>query len=103
MVNDGLTDAFNDIHMGITAENICDQWGLTREELDEWWQALSKTEAAQAAESSWMNVPAESSEEGGCYLIRTSSPGRVTAEVDKIETGVQEGRHGHGGKCFRNQ
>lgn len=34
MVNDGLTDAFNHYHMGITAENICDQWGLTREELD---------------------------------------------------------------------
>jgi len=34
MVHDGLTDAFNDYHMGITAENIVDQWGLTREELD---------------------------------------------------------------------
>jgi acetyl-CoA C-acetyltransferase len=34
MVNDGLTDAFNNYHMGITAENICDQWGLNREELD---------------------------------------------------------------------
>jgi acetyl-CoA C-acetyltransferase len=27
MVNDGLTDVFNNYHMGITAENICDQWG----------------------------------------------------------------------------
>ena len=35
MVNDALWDAFNDYHMGITAENICDQWGITREELDE--------------------------------------------------------------------
>ena len=26
-VNDGLTDAFNNYHMGITAENVCDQWG----------------------------------------------------------------------------
>jgi acetyl-CoA C-acetyltransferase len=34
MVNDGLTDAFNNYHMGITAENICDKWGITREELD---------------------------------------------------------------------
>lgn len=50
MVNDGLTDAFNDIHMGITAENICDQWGLTREELDEFAaSSQQKTEAAQAA------------------------------------------------------
>ena len=34
MVNDGLWDAYNDYHMGITAENICVQWNLTREELD---------------------------------------------------------------------
>ena len=35
MVNDALTDAFNHYHMMITAENICDRWHLTREELDE--------------------------------------------------------------------
>ena len=35
MVNDALTDAFNHYHMMITAENICDRWGLTREELDQ--------------------------------------------------------------------
>ena len=34
MTNDGLTDAYNNYHMGVTAENICEQWGLTREELD---------------------------------------------------------------------
>lgn len=34
MVNDALTDAFNDYHMMITAENVAEQWGLTREELD---------------------------------------------------------------------
>lgn len=50
MVNDGLWEAFNDYHMGITAENVCDQWGITREELDAF--ALSsqqKTEVAQAS------------------------------------------------------
>ena len=35
MVNDALTDAFNQYHMGITAENIAEQWGLTRQQLDE--------------------------------------------------------------------
>ena len=35
MVNDALTDAFNGYHMGITAENIAEQWGLTREMQDE--------------------------------------------------------------------
>jgi acetyl-CoA C-acetyltransferase len=34
MVNDGLWDAFNDYHMGITAENIAEQWNITREAQD---------------------------------------------------------------------
>lgn len=34
-VNDGLWDAFNDYHMGITAENVAEKWGLTREMQDE--------------------------------------------------------------------
>ncbi|MBP8640292.1 MAG: acetyl-CoA C-acetyltransferase [Oscillospiraceae bacterium] len=49
MVNDGLTDAFNDYHMGITAENICDQWGISREELDQFSLfSQQKTAKAQA-------------------------------------------------------
>lgn len=35
MVNDALWDAFNQYHMGITAENVAEQWGLTRDQLDE--------------------------------------------------------------------
>ncbi len=50
MVNDALTDAFNNYHMMITAENICDQWGLTREELDE-FSAKSQQKAVAAQES----------------------------------------------------
>lgn len=47
MVHDGLTDAFNNYHMGITAENIVEQWGLTREELDQFSVASqNKAEAA---------------------------------------------------------
>lgn len=34
MIKDALTDAFNDYHMGMTAENIASQWGLTREAQD---------------------------------------------------------------------
>ena len=47
MVHDGLTDVFNNYHMGITAENICEQWGLTREELDE-FSARSQQRAVAA-------------------------------------------------------
>ena len=35
MIKDGLWDASNNYHRGTTAENICDIWGITREELDE--------------------------------------------------------------------
>jgi len=50
MVNDALWDAFNNYHMMITAENVADQWGITREELDEFSaNSQQKCEAAMAA------------------------------------------------------
>ena len=50
MVNDGLWDAYNNYHMGTTAENICDIWGITREEMDQFAAASqNKAEAALAA------------------------------------------------------
>lgn len=50
MVHDALWDAFNDYHMGITAENICEQWGITREELDV-FAANSQQKAVAAQEA----------------------------------------------------
>ena len=50
MTNDGLTCAFNNYHMGITAENVAEQWGLTREELDE-FAAKSQQKAVAAVKS----------------------------------------------------
>ena len=47
MVNDGLWDAFNNYHMGITAENVAEQWGITREELDE-FSVISQNRAEAA-------------------------------------------------------
>lgn len=47
MISDALWDAFNDYHMGITAENVCEKYGITREELDRFsaW-SQQKCEAA---------------------------------------------------------
>lgn len=46
-VNDGLTDAFNNYHMGITAENVAEQYGLTREMQDEFGvRSQNRAEAA---------------------------------------------------------
>ena len=47
MVNDGLWDAFNQYHMGITAENVAEQWGITREEQDAF--AVRSQNLAEAA------------------------------------------------------
>jgi acetyl-CoA C-acetyltransferase len=49
MVNDALWDASNDYHMGVTAENVAQQWELTREELDE-FAASSQQKACAAME-----------------------------------------------------
>ena len=50
MIKDGLWDAFNNYHMGTTAENINDVWGITRQEQDEFaFSSQSKTKAAQDA------------------------------------------------------
>lgn len=50
MIYDGLTDAFSNLHMGITAENIASRFNITRREQDEF--ALNSQQKAQAAESS---------------------------------------------------
>jgi len=47
MIQDALTDAFSQVHMGITAENIAEQWGITREEQDAF--AAASQQKAEAA------------------------------------------------------
>lgn len=57
MVNDALWDAFDDCHMGITAENICQQWNLNREELDAFaFDSQQKAERAILREDSGMKL-----------------------------------------------
>jgi acetyl-CoA C-acetyltransferase len=47
LLRDGLMDVFNDYHMGVTAENLADQWNINREEMDEFAaKSQNKTEAA---------------------------------------------------------
>jgi len=50
MVKDGLSDAFYGYHMGITAENLAEQWDLTREQIDE-YAVLSQHRAEAAIKS----------------------------------------------------
>ena len=49
MISDGLWCAFNDYHMGVTAENLCEQYEITRDEQDK-FSARSQARAAKAIE-----------------------------------------------------
>ncbi|MEA2211389.1 MAG: acetyl-CoA C-acetyltransferase, partial [Solirubrobacteraceae bacterium] len=71
MIHDGLWDAFNDIHMGITAENLADQYGLTREEQDD-FAASSQQKAERAiADGVFADeiVPIEVPARGGSRMV----------------------------------
>ncbi|HEP1537190.1 TPA: acetyl-CoA C-acetyltransferase [Streptococcus pyogenes] len=50
LVHDGLTDAFNNYHMGITAENVAQKYGISREEQDQ-FALESQEKAAKALEN----------------------------------------------------
>lgn len=84
MVNDALTDAFNQYHMGITAENIVDKYGLTREEMDE-FAANSQAKAVAAREAGKFKdeiVPVEVKKRKETVVVDTDEGPRagVTAE-----------------------
>ena len=71
MVNDGLWDAFNGYHMGITAENVAEQWGLTREQLDE-FSVISHNRAEAAIKAGKFKdeiVPVEIPQKKGDPII----------------------------------
>ena len=71
MVNDGLWDAFNGYHMGITAENVAEQWGITREQLDE-FSVISQNRAEAAIKAGKFKdeiVPVEITQRKGDPII----------------------------------
>ncbi|PTA90568.1 acetyl-CoA C-acyltransferase [Kosakonia sp. H7A] len=76
MVNDGLWDAFHDYHMGMTAENIAEKYGITREEQDEFALASQRKAAAALEASRFVSeiVPV--------VIIK---PGKETIVVEKDE------------------
>ena len=80
MIKDALWDAFNDYHMITTADNICREWGLTREELDEF--ALKS------------QLKAEEAQKNGAFENEIV-PVMVKKKKEMIEFKVDEGpRHG---------
>ncbi|RUR28968.1 acetyl-CoA C-acetyltransferase [Vreelandella nanhaiensis] len=84
MVHDGLWDAFNDYHMGITAENLAEKYGITREQMDE-FAAQSQHNAANAIKEGKFKsqiVPVEIPQRKGDPIVfdTDENPREVTAE-----------------------
>ena len=86
MVNDALWDAFNNYHMGITAENVAEKYGLTREQLDEFaaW-SQQKCEKAQA-EGKFKDeiVPVEVKKKKETVIVDTDEGPRAGVTVESI-------------------
>ncbi|WP_404346674.1 acetyl-CoA C-acetyltransferase [Sutcliffiella horikoshii] len=86
MVADGLTCAFNDYHMGVTAENLCTQYELTREEQDE-FAANSQQKAVQAIEDGKFKdeiVPVEVKKKKEILTIDTDEYPRKGTTAEKL-------------------
>ena len=86
MVNDGLTDAFNGYHMGITAENVCDQWNLTRDQLDA-FALTSQTRAADAQAAGKFDaeiVPVEIKTKKGVVVFDKDEHPKAGSTIEKL-------------------
>jgi acetyl-CoA C-acetyltransferase len=86
MVHDGLTDAFGDIHMGITAENLAEQYGISRAAQDE-FAAASQQKAARAVEDRRFHdeiVPIEVPERRGTRIIDNDEAPRAGTTVESL-------------------
>jgi acetyl-CoA C-acetyltransferase len=86
MIHDGLQDAFNDIHMGVTAENLAEQYSISREEQDE-FAAASQQNAGQAVEKGVFSdeiVPIEVKDKKETRLVETDESPRAGTTADKL-------------------
>ena len=86
MIKDALWDAFNDYHMMITAENVAEQWGISREELDEFSaNSQQKCEAAQAAGKFKDEiVPVEVKQKKQVVVVDTDEGPRAGTTADSL-------------------
>lgn len=84
MVHDGLWDAFNQYHMGITAENLAEKYGITRQEMDEFAAASQQKAASAIKEGRFKSqiVPVEIPQRKGDPLRfdTDENPREITAE-----------------------
>jgi len=86
MLKDGLTDAFHKYHMGMTAENIANKFGISRLEQDE-YSAASQQKTAVAMSENWfkdeivdVSVPGRK----GAVIVNTDEFPRADTNVDSL-------------------
>ena len=86
MVNDALTDAFHQYHMGITAENIAQQWNISREEQDAFavWSQEKAAKARNAGRFADEIVPVEVKKKKETILVRDDEGIREGTTAEKI-------------------
>lgn len=89
MVNDALWDAFNNYHMGITAENVAEKYGITREELDKFaaWSQQKCEAAVKAGKFKDEIVPVEVKKKKETVIVDTDEgprPGTTAEGIAKL-------------------
>ena len=86
MLHDALWDAFTGQHMGITAENICDRWGLNREELDVFATRSQNLAEKAQAEGKFKEeiVPVEIKTKKGTIIVDTDEGPRAGVTVESL-------------------
>ena len=104
MIVDGLWDAFNDYHMGITAENVARQHGISREQQDA-FAAGSQQKAASAIESARFEaeitpVTVKQGKKPPLVICHDEQPRRGTTaeQLAQLRPAFRRERHGHGGE-----
>ncbi len=96
MVNDALWDAINNYHMGVTAENIVEQWGITRQELDEFAVESQNKASAAIANGSFKEeiVPVVIKSRKGENVVDTDEgprPGTTVEALSKLKPSFKQG------------
>tara|TARA_B100001142_G_scaffold206150_1_gene204407 strand:- start:36 stop:1211 length:1176 start_codon:yes stop_codon:yes gene_type:complete len=91
MINDGLTDAFNNYHMGVTAENIAKKFDISRKDQDEFALNSQKKTKAATLENKFDDELIKVNQDGN-FLNRDEHPrsGLELSDLKKLKTAFKE-------------
>ena len=86
LIYDGLNDAFNNYHMGITAENLAEMYNISREEQDEWALMSNQRACAAIAEGRFKEeiVPVEIKTKKGTKVFEIDEHPRADANLETM-------------------